>query len=369
LSTAIKYSGFTAIIYLFLSYILINIVDENKINNLSINSIKKILFKKVIGKYIIIFIITFLVNNPGVIVYPNGFIESIYFEINRMNVLKNQTSFLSISFIFGILKAISISMGISILFTFLFGALFSFKTKNNFSISLLGFIFFYSITIGAAFVPRYFVAISPLICIYSGLFVYVIREQLNRFRLLTFLIITSILILQLSNTYSALWQRYPDSRDLAKEWIKNNISTTKTIGYDYNSKEEGTTDGPAGLLHLWRYPLDEFIYKNWKVIDFLDKPDYLVVNSINTNRISNLYKAGLVDIENGFTINSIPIKKRYLIKRSRIPEPEILEFYYNLNINNLEEYKLIKMFVPKTNLFFVNIGYRSPTIRILKKTK
>ena len=374
LSTGIKYSGFVAISFLLIYCLLICI---SKKNNLFIlldkKNFTKFIFNKLFIKYLLVFLITFLLTTPGILIYPVEFLKSISFELIRMGDLKNQSNIFEIKFYYSIFKAISISLGFSVLISFVFGSFLSFR-KNYFSTSLLGFIIIYSLTVGSSFVPRYFVSIAPFLCIYAGFFINFIFEKAKKYSSLSIIVTLILFSLSISNIYSLFWQRYPDSRSIAKEWIKTNISTNESIGYGYTSIEEGSTDGPAGLSHLWRYPIDEFIYKNWEIKDFLKKPNYIILNSYNTSKVYSLFQENLVDIDNGFSVKSIPENKRYLIRRSfgseyssRIPEPEILEFYYGIKQNNLKGYKLEKEFKPKKNLFSVKIGYPSPNIKILKK--
>jgi hypothetical protein len=294
-------------------------------------------------------LIIFLLSTPGIIVHPDAFINSLSYEINRLD--QYQLPRTDIRVWTKQFKYLSNAVGVPIAVTAIIGVIISLKRRNAIVWSLVLLIFIFSLYFGNSLSSRYYIFIMPLLAVFASAALSTPLNSPNRIIHITG-IAAIVVVAGYSLFYStvAIMSRYPDTRTLAAEYIDTFIPEGSSIGIGYTSLDYKWT-------HPWRYP--KIYFENFEYVDFLDEPEYLILSSYDFGMIRKTIQSGVLNLD-----NSLPEQYYRDWYRYSPPSPEIFKFNKELMTGSKSKYELIKIFFPK---FFVPTAFLNPTIEIYKK--
>ncbi|WP_406657580.1 glycosyltransferase family 39 protein [Methanolobus sp. ZRKC2] len=347
-----KYTGGLVIA----SVIIFHVLAMSKHGELtSIKDIKKIFDKNII-LYLFITCIVFLVTTPGAFLKTEYFINSLYYETNRLSI--NKCSMLELNvWIPHIINHLKRTMGWSLSVVSILGFIYAFHLstkKPHKELPILLFMGLYFLNLRNVLAARYLIMIAPLFCILAAKFIVDLYESESKTRK-AFVSFIAIFIILSSSIYTvqSIQERTTDTRIIASEYISNNIARGSSI----------SDSGYIGNYARWEWNLPRIDSEKYDVKSCFEKPDYIVLTSF---RFVPMAKAlNSPNLGDNYTWDENYSTMWY---RQVIPESEVFLFYDDLLNNKSQKYNysLVKSFKQEPK---IPIEFPAPEIRIYGKNQ
>jgi hypothetical protein len=201
---------------------------------------------------------------------------------------------------------------------------------------------------------RYVIFIAPLVCMFAAHLCILIFEREHKvFKYIGTACIVITLGYSVYLCLNGIYLRFADTRPPAGKYIAERIPPGSSIGLSAVSEKY------TWKTHRWRYPRVDS--QKHIIINFLERPDYLIMSSYDFNPIIKTLKSGKLSAD--YELDRSYHKEWY---RLSAPSPEIFRFYDDLFIKKNSEYALIKKFNINVN---VPVEFPPPEIRIYKRQK
>jgi hypothetical protein len=295
----------------------------------------------------------FFLTTPGILLHADAFLSSMQFEQARL--AQRQFSLYDISVWRNVFATLCRTMGWPLAVSAVFGLCLSCASRKAFEIAIAALAIMYVLCFrnALAHVPRYWIMLMPVLAVFAARSIMLFHSSKRSWLRVTGIFVSSVILLH-AFWYSAcaIVSRYPDTRSIASQYINEKIPPGSTIGIAYRSARFGWR------THDWVYPKINFGVLHY--VDFLEKPEFLVVSSYDANQILQALKSGLLNAD--FSVPPYLVNQWY---QSSPPSPEIFKFYNNLYFSDDAPYELIQKFRPRRLL--VPIEFPPPVIEIFRR--
>ena len=294
--------------------------------------------------------IVFLITTPGIIVFPQHLGESLEFETARL--AQSALPFYHPRVYLNQIASMGAALGWPLAISSLIGIVLVFIRRERVASSWAVMVIVYSIYLGNAMLPRYWIIMMPLLAIFASYFLLVIvQSPVHWKRMIGY----SIAALTCSYTFiyaiAGIVSRYPDPRIEAAHFFEANVPKGVSFGFGNISDE---------FIHLWRYPkIDPEVYQASKM---LKRPDYIILTSYEYEAIRETISRKILD-------SNYRLPQAYWDEWYRRQPPTARQFRFNeaLWLGKDPEYCLMKKFAPR--LLNPNIEFPPPTIEIFTKQR
>jgi hypothetical protein len=346
----IKYTGVFAVFGL-VAYFMLRNAQELKIG--LVKNIRSIITGRTFWSIGITAIVVFLLSTP--VIWLRFEIFTAAMEWEQARLAQHDTPIYNFRVWKDIFVSLTKTVGIPLAILSCLGLMISFIRKGAYEISAAALVLLYFLIFGDALIPRYIIMLLPLMAIMAArslLFFY--PWQSSKLNILNYLVIGLVLVHAFTYTLSAVLSRYPDTRSIAFEYIRENIPRGSEMGIAYTSLEYGWS------YHSWRYPKTNF--NRYEYVDFLEYPEYLLVSSYDAEQIKETLQSDI--LFKGYEFPSVYDNQWY---RNSPPSPDIFRFYDQLYFKDDTPYELIYRISPYNPNS--QMEFPSPTIEIFKLTE
>jgi len=180
--------------------------------------------------------------------------------------------------------------------------------------------------------PEFAAITIPFILLYvSVFFAFLIKQKTIIVKYFGQLLFWIVFFLTLKNSITSIYARHNDPRTKVAKYILENVPQNTTLGFSAVSTEYSWTE------HSWRYP--QINLENYRLINFLEKPDLLIVSSRDIKEITPALESE--KLKPGYIWDEQYKDEWY---RYIPPSPEVFYFYDKLLNDKKSPYYLIKEF-------------------------
>jgi dolichyl-phosphate-mannose-protein mannosyltransferase len=304
---------------------------------------------KLLITYVFVAAVVFILFNPQIFLDINKYI-AFYLKEKHDWVDRTRGTIEQIIPIWGGNTIKSVGTCIPVLA--LIGIIFPGKKELRLKIMLIIFVILYYGFWRWFLSPRYVIVITPILCIFAAnACILIFHQKSMALRRISILIIIISIGYSLYWCGSGIYLRLNDTRTSAAKFIAQKITKGTTIGYS------GVSERYTWKTHSWRYP--KIDPNQFRIIDFLSKPEVLVINFDDANAILKTLKSD--KLLSNYILPEIYHKDWY---RYSAPSPKIFKFYDELLLNKKSNYILLKTFNRKFN---VPLEFAPPEIKIFTK--
>ncbi len=224
--------------------------------------------------------------------------------------------------------------------------------RGAFELALSALVAAFYIYFGHALLPRYVILIMPALALLAAYPLSVaLASERTRLRQASLVVCAGVLLFSFGYTLLGASARYPDTRSLASDYIRQQVPPGVTLGIAYSSEDYDA------WTHPWRYPKIEF--DRFRETDFLKRPKFVIVTSYDSESMKELLayiaaapkKARVADLASEFY-------------KGAPPNGSIIRFWQELYAGDDSPYQLVAQFSP--HRIQVPIEFPAPTIEIYK---
>jgi hypothetical protein len=200
--------------------------------------------------------------------------------------------------------------------------------------------------------PRYVIAIAPLICMFAGnACAALIRMDGKAFRIAGMAAAGFVAAWSAAGCVAGIADRLGDTRPAAASFMLERIPPGATVGVC------GTSEDYPWTIHAWMYP--KIDGNRFRLTGFLDGPEYLVVNRDAAEPVLAALKSGKVSPD--YRLYE-PYRREWYAYSP--PSPRIFRFYEDLLEKKTGAYRLVADFSRRRA---VPIEFPSPEILIFRR--
>jgi hypothetical protein len=296
-------------------------------------------------------ICTFLLTTPGIVLHPHSFVLSLLSENARSAAMRHPLyQFDSWVVIF---TRLTQTIGLPLVLCSFVGLCIASTSRHAFDVALAALVAAFFLFFGTALLQRYVIMIMPVLAVLSSGSLSLLLSAGPRWvRGAGAVLCIGILVHASWYSASAVLSRYPDTRTIAAEYIREHIPPGSTIGIAYTSQEYPWPN------HIWRYPKIDF--NVFKYVDFLEAPEFVVVSSYDAEPIRDVLQSGV--LSQNFVFPASRASEWY---KNSPPGSEIFAFFQGLSESKIGQYQRLKSFSPKRSL--APIESPVPTIEIFQR--
>jgi hypothetical protein len=343
--TGTKYTGAISLIIILILHFHRGFVSKKKLSDIIKMSFSKNLWVLFLSAGIV-----FLVTTPAVLLKPTIFTDSLSQLLNRDAGRKYSLVFDYMIFV-NIVKNYATVTDPVLTVLMIFGLVYPFKKRWDREIPILSVIIIFFIAFGAL-TSRHLIAVLPLTSIVGAQAIWLLYKKVRFISKPVWIYLLTLWILfALAYNISGIYLRKNDTRTEAAYYIEKNIPEGSTIGA-----------ASIGNYPRWDWMFPKIDRNRFRVVDALQKPDYIILTSFDYKRIE---EALISDKLHNYKWDPKFSAEWY---RFHPPSEKVFRFYDEILNNKGEKYKyrLIKKF--EKNIF-VPIEFPPPQIRIYKSLK
>jgi hypothetical protein len=281
------------------------------------------------GVYIGVASVVLFVSTPQMFVHPLEFLNYLASVKSGWYDPAQRVSFGARAW--GELWNLRMAAGIPLIVAFLGGAVLSLLRRRTIPMIALATLALYFAFWRGFLVPRYVVAIAPLLCIFAAFFYAALLESsLRVIRVVTAAVLAVVLAVCFYDCAAAIDMRLHDTRPRAAAYIAREIPPGESIGVV-------SLYGPAQRLG-WRYPVIDF--RRYRQRSALDRPTFLLLTSYDAEDFERTRRS------------------------PHPPPPRLIAFYDQLGHPDRSGYRLVAEFAAAHP---VPIEFPPPDIRIYRR--
>lgn len=298
-------------------------------------------------------LLVFLITTPAIVIRPSALLSSIEYEQARM--LRTYMPRYESQVWINVFTVFSKALGLPFAVSALLGLCMAVAGRKALDIALAALIVALVLYFGNSLKPRYLIMVTPVLALFAArAFVPALQAQRRVIRLAGCVLCAGVLLYSFYYSLSAAISRYPDTRSTAAEFIADSLPAGATIGIAYTSPRH------KWPRHRWRYP--DIDFDTFKYLDFLSRPDFVVVSSSDAQTIRAVISQK--QLREDYTVPEHLAKQWY---ESSPPSPKIFRFFDELYFNDHGSYEMIASFAPERML--APIEFPPPVIDIFKRRR
>ena len=297
-------------------------------------------------------LVVFLITTPGIWLNPVAFYSSLEYERARM--LQSSLPLWDIEVWRNLLIQVCRTMGWPLAISAFLGLWVSIAAcYGAFEISIVLLTVVFVVAFGNALLARYLIMLLPVFALLSARFLLAFSPARCPYARFGGLLVAFCVLLH-AGCYSvlAVVSRYPDTRSIAAQYIREHIPPGSTIGIAYTSARHGWK------RHGWRYPSIDFNVLPY--VDFLEGPQFVIVSSYDGDQIRQTLETGVLS-----SAFALPPSLAHQWYENSPPSPAIFNFFHELYYSEDSAYTLVRKFSPPH--LFAPIEFPPPVIEIFRR--